>query len=444
MSQLGFNLCQCVDLQKPPMKLLPSIISISLAVAVGGIGASGGCKPAEKKADAHPSPAKVDKVQQEGELNKIVLDAEAEKTRLGIQTAPVEMRPISRVRSYGGEIALPPGASLVISAPVGGKIQPAAAGNMPAVGMLVAANQPLLMLTPMLSPEREVLTPAERISVAQTKSMLVTARIDAEGQVATAKEQVTAARIALDRAERLFRDAAGTAKNVDDAKAQLNVANTTLHAAQLRQKAVESISLEGGEAGQQSPIVIESPQSGMVRAQNVATGEVVAAGAPLFEVMKYDPIWVRVPVYAGETAQLALDQPAEVVPLNNERTSRGHAARSIAAPPTATLLASTVDLYYELPNAEGRLRPGERMTVRVKLQGGNEQLVVPWSAVMHDINGGTWVYEKTAEHTYVRRRVQVRYIVDELAVLESGPAVGANIVTAGAVELFGTEMGFAK
>jgi hypothetical protein len=63
---------------------------------------------------------------------------------------------------------------------------------------------------------------------------------------------------------------------------------------------------------------------------------------------------------------------------------------------------------------------------------------------MHDINGGTWVYENTADHTFVRRRVQVKFIVDDLAALESGPATGAKIVTAGAVELYGAEFGFAK
>jgi hypothetical protein len=31
-----------------------------------------------------------------------------------------------------------------------------------------------------------------------------------------------------------------------------------------------------------------------------------------------------------------------------------------------------------------------------------------------------------------------------VAVLASGPAVGANIVTEGAAELFGTEVGFSK
>jgi RND family efflux transporter MFP subunit len=413
-----------------------------LAVATCALPA--GCKPPEKKAEAHSAPAKVDKIQQEGELNKIVLDPDADKKRLGIELAPVELKAISRVRSYGGEIALPPGASLVISAPVGGKVQPASTGNVPVVGMLVVAKQPLFLLTPLLSPERDVLTPSERISMAQAKNMIQQTRIEAAGQVAQAKERVGAAKIALDRNERLLRDAAGTAKAVDDAKAQLNIENAALEAAEARQKVVDSISLDGSEAGQQTPIVIESPQSGMIRTQNVAPGEVVASGAPLFEVMKFDPVWVRVPVYAGETAQLALDQPAMVLPLNSEQSSRGIAAQPIAAPPTATLLAATVDLYYELPNPQGQLRPGERMTVRVKLQGASDQRVVPWSAVMHDIHGGTWVYENTAPLTYVRRRVQVKYIVDELAVLESGPPVGAQIVTAGAVELFGTEFGFAK
>jgi membrane fusion protein, heavy metal efflux system len=405
--------------------------------------APAGCAPTAKQAEAPAPPAKVDKIQQEAELNKVVLTAEAER-RLGIELVPVAVQPVSRVRTYGGEIALPPGASLIISAPVSGRVSPARSGRIPAVGMLVAANEPIFVLTPLLSPERDVLTPAERINMAQAKNMIVTTRIDAAGKVAQAREHAAAAKIALDRPERLFRDSAGTAKAVDDAKAQSNLALKALEAAEATQDAVERISLEGPEAGQQTPLVIESPQAGMIRTQLVAAGEVVAAGAPLFEVLKYDPVWVRVPVYAGETSQLALDQPSEVVPLHADQKARGYPARPIAAPPTATLLAATVDLYYELANGEGRLRPGERTTVRVKMQGASEQRVVPWSAVMLDINGGTWVYANTAEHTYVRHRVQVRYVVDDLAVLETGPAVGTKIVTAGAVELFGTEMGFAK
>src|SRR6185436_4963081 len=147
---------------------------------------------------------------------------------------------------------------------------------------------------------------------------------------------------------------------------------------------------------------------------------------------------------AGETGELALDQPAQVLPLSGDEQHEAIFAKPVAAPPTASVLASTIDLYYELPNPAGVLRPGQRITVRVKLQGASEQRVVPWSAVMHDIHGGTWVYENTAPLTYVRRRVQVKYVLGDKAVLESGPPSGAKIVTVGAVELFGAEFGFAK
>jgi formiminotetrahydrofolate cyclodeaminase len=67
--------------------------------------------------------------------------------------------------------------------------------------------------------------------------------------------------------------------------------------------------------------------------------------------------------------------------------------------------------------------------------------VLPFNAVLHDIHGGQWVYEQTAEHTYTRRRIQVARLAGSDAVLTSGPAAGSKIVTDGSSELFGTEAG---
>src|SRR5262245_22000447 len=426
---------------------MPAFLRIVAAIALTALGALGCQKPAGKPAAV--TPAKVAAVAQEGKLNTVELTAEAEK-RLGLTLATVVEKAVHRVRTYSGEIALPPGASLVISAPVGGKLQAPGSANVPEVGALVSARQPVFVLTPLLSPERDVLTPAERIALAQAKNAIATSRIDAAGQVEQARVQVEAAKIALDRAERLYRESAGTARAVDDAKAQYGIATKGLEAAQSRLKLLDEINLEGGsDSGKQTPLVLEAPQAGLLRTRIAAAGEVVAAGAPLFEVMRFDPIWVRVPVYAGETSDLALDQPAQVSPLSGEVNMPALEARPIAAPPTATHVSATVDLYYELPNSDARLRPGERVSVRVKLPASSgPQRVVPWSAVIHDISGGAWVYEQTAVRTFVRRRVQVRYVVEEegqqLAVLAAGPALGAKVVTAGAVELFGTEFGFAK
>jgi membrane fusion protein, heavy metal efflux system len=77
-------------------------------------------------------------------------------------------------------------------------------------------------------------------------------------------------------------------------------------------------------------------------------------------------------------------------------------------------------------------------------RASEESLVVPWSAVTHDINGGAWVYENVAPQQYARRRVEVRRVVGSLAVLARGPAVGAKVVTAGVAELFGAEFGTGK
>ena len=69
---------------------------------------------------------------------------------------------------------------------------------------------------------------------------------------------------------------------------------------------------------------------------------------------------------------------------------------------------------------------------------------MPWGAIVTDIHGGTWVYEKVADRTYSRKRIGVRFVAGETAVLSNGPPAGTTVVVAGAAELFGTETGFSK
>src|SRR5262249_52399308 len=109
--------CLCVEIRGLARVHMRTALAIPTVLFASGCLGAAGCNPAEKKGEAHPSQAKVDKGQQETELNKIVLKPEAEE-RLGLKWAEVEEKQVSRVRNYGGEIALPPGASLVIGAPV--------------------------------------------------------------------------------------------------------------------------------------------------------------------------------------------------------------------------------------------------------------------------------------------------------------------------------------
>lgn len=67
------------------------------------------------------------------------------------------------------------------------------------------------------------------------------------------------------------------------------------------------------------------------------------------------------------------------------------------------------------------------------------RLAVPYAAVLYDAQGGTWVYTSPAPLRYVRHAIRVDYIEGDQAVLSDGPPVGTQVVTTGAVELFGTE-----
>ena len=73
--------------------------------------------------------------------------------------------------------------------------------------------------------------------------------------------------------------------------------------------------------------------------------------------------------------------------------------------------------------------------------GGAPRRVIPYSAVLYDAKGDTWVYVNPEPLSYVRERVTVAYIQGDQAVLTDGPPEGTPVVTVGAAELYGTEFG---
>ncbi len=58
---------------------------------------------------------------------------------------------------------------------------------------------------------------------------------------------------------------------------------------------------------------------------------------------------------------------------------------------------------------------------------------------MYDTDGSTWTYVEATGRTFVRNRVSIAAIDGRTAILTTGPAVGAQVVTVGAPELLGTE-----
>ena len=108
--------------------------------------------------------------------------------------------------------------------------------------------------------------------------------------------------------------------------------------------------------------------------------------------------------------------------------------------------SQTMALYYVVDGAKDSLLPGQRVFVEVALSGsGTLRKVVPYAALIYDVNGATWVYTREPNAlAFVRQSITVDYIEDDLAFLTEGPPVGTELVTVGAAELYGAETGVSK
>ena len=84
----------------------------------------------------------------------------------------------------------------------------------------------------------------------------------------------------------------------------------------------------------------------------------------------------------------------------------------------------------------------ETAPVRAEQVDGAEQLVVPYAALLYDPSGVTWVYVNVEPLVFVRQAIVVDSIQGDDVFLSEGPEAGANVVTLGATELFGSESEF--
>jgi hypothetical protein len=76
--------------------------------------------------------------------------------------------------------------------------------------------------------------------------------------------------------------------------------------------------------------------------------------------------------------------------------------------------------------------------VRVDLLG---RRIVPYSSVLYDLTGGTWVYVHVDPMTFVREAVKIDTIKGENVYLNDGPSPGSKVLATGVAQVFGTEVG---
>ncbi len=376
------------------------------AVGCGGAGAQTG-----KKNPPTPAAQVENGGIKEADLARIRLTPEAEK-RLGIETAAAQFRRARSTLTFAGECVIPPGQLMMVAAPVSGTLTEITA---PA-GSTVKKGDILFRMAPFAGVQRDLLATSEN-------------------DVAAAQARLDGAQLRLARAEKLLHDEVGSVRQKELAEEELRVAEAGLRTAQSRLRQVRQAPLDADTS-----LSIPAPGDGVLRQLFAGSGQMVPSGAPLAEVARLDQLWIRVPIYAGEAKDLDPRSRVEVRPLNAPQGPALLSAESVDAPPTADPAASTVDFYYSVAG----FRPGERVNVAIPTRTPEEGLSVPWAAVLFDIHGGAWVYQKTGPQTFERKRVEPRRVAGGLAQLGRGISQGTEVVTSGAAELFGIEFGPGK
>lgn len=185
---------------------------------------------------------------------------------------------------------------------------------------------------------------------------------------------------------------------------------------------------------------IRSPINGVVTNRPLYEGEMASAGSPLMTVMNTSHMVARAHISPQEAAYLHVGDPASVSLGNGMKPAAGKiSVVSPALDPGST----TVQVWVDAPNPDGRLKAGSTVTVSMVAETIPDALVVPAVALLTAPDGSTSVMvvgsDDVAHQTAVKTGIRQG---DELQIT-SGLHAGQQVVTDGAYGLAdGTKVKF--
>ena len=139
------------------------------------------------------------------------------------------------------------------------------------------------------------------------------------------------------------------------------------------------IGIPGGAAGGRGMATIRSPIGGVITTLEVRAGVTLSPGQTLAQINGLGTVWLNAAVPEVRVGAVRVGQiaTAELAGFPGERFN----GRVIAVLPTAQADSRTITVRIELPNRQGRLRPGMFATVHLG-DTARQALLVPSEAVI--------------------------------------------------------------
>lgn len=206
----------------------------------------------------------------------------------------------------------------------------------------------------------------------QEGDLLLTLDADTEAaQLARLEAEAELAALTRKRRERLFELNSISRAELDEAVSQANVANAAVKAqrALLEQKR------------------IRAPFDGKLGIRRVSIGQFVDAGTPMVALESVDPMEVD---FSLPESQLPKVKPGQGVTVRVDAyPDEAFKGEILALESRVDSGTRNFDVRATLPNADGRLRPGQFARVEVDLPGQRDLVVVPRTAVKYNSYGSS-------------------------------------------------------
>jgi membrane fusion protein (multidrug efflux system) len=256
----------------------------------------------------------------------------------------------------------------------------------------------------------------------------------AEATLARAKAVQLQARQNADRQRELKKTNVTSTQAVEDAIANLAIADADVAAAQA--------GLANAQLNLQYASVT-APISGRIGRALITEGALVSANGTdnLATIQQLDPVYADFTQPAADLIRLrkALESGGILSPTGDapvqlvldDGTLYEHPGKLLFSETTVDVTTGQVTLRGEFPNPDGDLLPG--MYVRVRIEQGVEKsaIAVPQQAVQRDSAGKAQVYVVGADNTAQIRQVVTGRVLDDRWVISKGLTAGEKVIVEG-------------
>jgi cobalt-zinc-cadmium efflux system membrane fusion protein len=336
----------------------------------------------------------------------VITLTEEEKSQTQIKTITVKENPIQSTLKAMGKVLAPPDGKAIVGYAFPGRIIKLHV----TIGQWVKKGDPLVTL--------------ECEEAGNTKS----GYFKALTQFQLAKQN-------FEREERLFKKDIGAKKDYLETKAQLEIANSSLEAAEkkLQVMGFSQQQIQGlTKAENISPhVTVNAPIGGRVIQTNAVLGVMIEPSSEIMIILNPSTLCIDAEIYEKDLAKIKTQQEVQIaVPAYPGETFGGRICYigDIVHPETRTITVRT-----RVPNKDFQLKPGMFADIKILLAQRENAVTVPIEAVLDDLDRKI-VFVREGEH-FLCRTVEVGPKFDGYIEIIKGLEIGETIVLEGNYQL---------